>query len=224
MCVSECEHSYWKAEPLTEILARGGEQEKAMELGLTLLSALQAANVRRYRFAGFGAMFRITKGLKLAPLALLGQPRLSKQEFREFLRLLRLYSRRRITLPVLVHGDLHQSHILIDRAARTMGIVDLEAMHVGRAATNFAQLWIGYHYTDQMLGSRFYQRYCERFSRFVTPDFDEDVRFEVALRAFVHVRAGRNQHNGLLEQYADKLLRCMLSGTSFAQQQPIERE
>jgi aminoglycoside phosphotransferase (APT) family kinase protein len=201
--------------PLLEMLYQRCQRAAALDAGMTILTALHEADVRARSGAFFGQFFRWGKGLRLFARTLLDSSLLSPHEKKELRRLLHRYFSNSASRPVLVHGDLHVSHVLVSLEQRTLGLIDLEAMHVGKAATNFAQLWDGYHYAEAMLGRALYERYAHRYGPEMSRRFDDEFRLEVAMRSHKHIEVALRARNALLQQKATALLHAVLSGLSM---------
>ncbi len=168
-------------------------------------------------FVPFSLIYRIFKGLGILLEERFSRaPLLSRGERCELRRLARGYVTRPNRCKVLVHGDLQPSHLIFDPASVTLGIIDLEALHVGKPAANFGQLFTGYHYADPVLGRHLYRRYRARYPDLFDRRFDDDLRAAVALRTYRHVRVARRRGNAELETKALCLLRSVLAGASFA--------
>jgi aminoglycoside phosphotransferase (APT) family kinase protein len=194
------------------------EEEKhgiALDVGRIALEALHRADVSSAPFGLFSRVYRLVRG----PRAMLGEmlhsPLLSLNQRRELRRLVARYMVDGGGRKVLVHGDLQPAHLIFSSARKSLGYIDLEAMHVGKAATNFAQLWIGFHFADPALGQKLYRRFREQSSHLLDECFDADVRAEIALRSYSHIRQGRRQGLEEMEGKARLLLGRVLSGTSF---------
>lgn len=200
--------------PLLELLYRPQQRTAVIDIGMTVLTALHDAQVQTRSETTFSWVFRWGKGLRLLTRTFLDSQSLSTPEKQELRRLVRRYISRRTKRPVLVHGDLHASHVLVATEQKTLGIIDLEAMHVGKAATNFAQLWDGYHYADATLGRDLYERYVQYFGVKDDDHFDNDIRLEMVLRSYDHIRAGERTGNRTLAEKAMALLHNALSGLS----------
>jgi len=182
---------------------------------MTVSDAFHDADLSTVSSDPFSWMFRWGKGLRLLGRTMLGSSSLTPLEKTELKRLVRQYVWGSSGRKVLVHGDLHVSHVLVDFAQGALGIIDLEAMHVGIAATNFAQLWHGFHYADAALGRQLYGRYARKYGVEMDDQFDDDIRLEVALRSHIHIRVGRQTGNQELTEKATHLLHLVLSGASF---------
>jgi aminoglycoside phosphotransferase (APT) family kinase protein len=204
-----------EGESLLSMLYQPALRERAVEMGLVALEALYGVDVASLRFTAFGALYRFGKGPLAALQTLLGTPQIARVEQRQLLRLALSYFARDGTDAVLVHGDLHASHIIIDRAANTLGFIDLEAMHRGNPATDFAHLWTGYHYANAALGHQFYQRHQDQFPHLATDRFDADTRFELALRARKHIGEATRLRNSELKEKATALLHGVLQRVTF---------
>ncbi len=205
-------------QPLLELLYRPETRGLALDLGMAVLEALHAADVARDPFAPFALVYRGLKG----PGILLEErfsraPLLSHSERRELRRLVRGYITHPNRCKVLVHGDLQPSHLIFDPVSATLGIIDLEALHVGKPAANFGQLFTGYHYANPALGRELYRRYRARYPGLFDRRFDDDLRAAVALRTYRHVRVARRRGNIELEEKAHRLLRGVTAGASFAE-------
>jgi hypothetical protein len=190
-------------------------QTAAVDMGMTVLEAFHSANLDSAPSDLFGWVFRWFKGLRLIVRTAFDASSLSDTERKELRRLVARYVLGKTGSRVLVHGDLHASHVLVDSDNRTFGIIDLETMHIGKAATNFAQLWDGYHHADPALGQQLYRRYADQYPGEMDEQFDDDLRLEAALRSHTHIRAGRLTGNTLLVDKAQHLLHGVLSGVSF---------
>jgi len=201
--------------PLIELLYQPELQELAIDAGLAVLHALEQADIRSFPVAGFSAWYDRLR-LPAVALAELGRGSLlTTGQRRAFNRLVSDYIAHRRGPRVLVHGDLQATHLLIDTAAHAMGIIDLEAMREGKAATNFAQLWEAYYFADPSLGLRFYTAYRRAAAATLGDRFDADVRAELALRCYSHIRAGRRTGNDLMIDLSRSLLTRILDGATF---------
>lgn len=200
---------------LFDLLYEPAKQMAAVTIGLVALEAWQRAQIVGHPFPFFSTVFRLVKG----PRVLLHMCRSSKivssDQRREFCRLVAFYARAESESRVLVHGDMHASHLLVNLASSSLGFIDLETVHVGKPATNFAQLWIGYHYADPRLGQTFYREYVARFPDMMSAEFDNDVRAELAIRCHRHVCDGMRTGNQDMESKARTVLAAVLSGTPF---------
>lgn len=204
-----------EGDSLLAMLYEPARQQEALEIGLVVLEALYTADTSLTHFSAFGTLYRFGKGSAAAMRIMASRRKLSTGETSNFLKLLRSYLESSNKDAVLVHGDLHASHVVVDRTTNTVGLIDLEAMHIGKAATNFAQLWTGYHYADCALGKQFYVSHKDRFPHLMTVAFDRDVRIELALRAYSHVCTARHQGNVRLRHKAECLLHSVLQGLSL---------
>lgn len=187
----------------------------AVSAGITALKALHSADVKSAAFSIFGLIFRSIRGPRVFLGEMLGSTVLSPGQRRELQRLIARSAADRGSRNVLVHGDLHASHVIVNLADKSLGLIDLEAMHIGKAATNFAHLWLGFHYVDPLFGQQFYRLYAEQCPDLVDQYFDTDVRAEIALKSYSHISAGRRSGNRDLETKARALLADVLSGASF---------
>ena len=200
---------------LISLLYQEATRDLGLDVGMATLRAFNTADVSPARFTLASLLYRWVRGPKIVLREMLGSALLSRAQRQEFVRLVRGHISHGSGPQVLVHGDLHASHVLVDLERRSLGFIDLEAMHIGKATTNFAQLWGGFHYADETLGRRFYRRYRERFPGLLDAQFDTDVRLELALRSYSHIKAGRRQGNRELEAEASKLLDNALGGACF---------
>jgi hypothetical protein len=191
------------------------EHSTALDIGIIALESLYSADVTSAPFALYSTIYPMLRGPKVAVRELLGSPFLSAKHRRELKRLVAAYVRNRGGKETLVHGDLQAGHLIVNRTKKSLGFIDLEAMCIGKEATNFAQLWIGYHIADRLLGQRFYRRYAEQFSELLNEQFDADVRAEIALRSYSHIEQGIRLGNKKLEGEARILLASVLSGATF---------
>jgi hypothetical protein len=204
-----------EGEALFELLYRQETRQCALDLGITALKALHSASVGSAPLSLFGRAYQPIRELKAAVSEVLGSSLLAPEQRRELRRLVLDYNRDHGEKKVLVHGDLQPSHLIVDPSGRSLGFIDLEAMRIGKAATNFAQLWIGYHIADPLLGRSLYERYAGHHPDPLDARFDTDVRAEMALRCHRHVLEGRRLANRTLEEKAHTLLIRVLSGISF---------
>ena len=163
-----------RGQSVLTMLYEPGQQDIAVTMGLVALEAWQRAVVAGHPFRLFSLAFRLYMRPSAMSKSLLEPGMVSPQQRKEFKWLVTSYTRADDN-HFLVHGDLHASHLIVDLAQQTMGIIDLEATHIGKAATNFAQLWTGYHYAEPELGRQFYRAYKACFPAVVTTSFDSDV-------------------------------------------------
>lgn len=185
----------------------------AIDVGLAALEALQSAEIKGRPFLLFSAIYKYVKG-PLGQLGMTSRQNITRQQ-RHRLNLLMKHYMRDQSSSCLVHGDLHASHLIINKNPLSIGLIDLEVMHIGKAATNFAQLWIGYYYSSPILGAIFYSIYQRYYPNLITPQFDNDVLTELAFRCQNHIQVGMRAGNRSLEFAARNLLTQVLSGSSF---------
>lgn len=205
-------------QPLLALLYHPEKRDLALDLGMTVLEALHSADVARDPFVPFSLIYRVLKGAGILLEERFSRtPLLSRGDRRELRRLVRGYVTGPNRCKVLVHGDLQPSHLIFDAASASLGVIDLEALHVGNPAANFGQLFTGYHYADPALGRQLYRRYRARYPDLFDRRFDDDLRTAVALRCYRHVRVARRRGNAELEKQAHRLLRSVLAGASFAE-------
>jgi aminoglycoside phosphotransferase (APT) family kinase protein len=195
--------------------------DDALHLGLVALDALHLAKVRPTDFLLPGLVFRFVKGPRIALSETISADLLSGPQRIVFIRLLRQHLSTRPRRAVLVHGDLHASHVIVDLAQNTLGVIDFEAMHVGKPSTDFAQMWVGYHYAGPSLGRSFFEQYSARHPALVTEQFDLDVRAELAMRSHRQLRAAHDVGNDGLAARARGLLDTVLSGATFAEMNEV---
>lgn len=188
-------------------------QETALEMGIVALKALERADVSWAPFSLFTEAYDYVRALEVV-LTDTVDPLLSTEQKRSLRRLLRDYVTR-ADRDTLVHGDLQATHLIFDSSARSLGFIDLEAMRIGKAVTNFAQLWEAYYYADPHLGKQFYQRYADERSDGLDGRFDADARAELALRCHSHIRVGRSSGQEQMVGKASDLMTRVLSGEHF---------
>lgn len=191
--------------------------QRALELGLVALEALHRANITSVPYSTLNLVFRVVRGIEAALSHMLGFSFLSSAQKKELIRLLVNHAVPAKGKKVLVHGDLHPSHVIVSPSTDWLGFIDFEAMHIGRVATDFASLWGGFRYADPLLGLELYERYVKRFSDLLDDRFDSDVKAELALRCHSHIAVGRRTGNRELEAKARCLLSGVLSGASLEQ-------
>lgn len=191
-------------------------QGLALDMAMVALVALDRADVTSDRFFLFGKAYGWIRKLKVTLSGRLGVFVLSPEQREKLNHLVSSYTRaRKGERKALVHGDLHARNLVVDCEERSLGFVDLEMMHIGKPVTNFAQLWVSFHFADPLLGQRFYQRYVDQFSETLSEHFSSDVRAEVALRCHSMVAGAKKGGNAELEEKARILLGNALSDTSF---------
>lgn len=203
--------------PLMDLLYQPDKHDLALQAGLAVLKALHGAGVAGHPFPVFSQVYRFAKGPRVLLQEHLGRsPILSGPESHELSRLVRQY----VAVPgpwrVLVHGDLQPSHLIVDSDTSTIGVIDLEALHVGKPAPNFGQLFTGYHYADPALGRGLYACYRQCFPELFDRQFDDDLRTTVALRSYRHAQIARRSGNAELAFQARRLLAGVLAAPSFA--------
>ncbi len=192
---------------LFEMLYDRQAREYALDMAMIALEALCQAEVTPDPFALFRSAYDFVRIRKMFWGEMLGQALLSREQKGKLKHLAENCARRREDdRAVLVHGDLHASHLIVGLAEKSLGFVDLEMMHVGKPVTNFAQLWIGVHFADPLLGREFYQRYANRFPETLDRQFDDDARVEVAIRCYSMIRDGKRVGNVAMEKAARALL------------------
>lgn len=207
-----------RGQPLHDLLYQPKMYDLALDVGMATLAALYAADVSQNPFTFFNLAYRPLKSLSvLLHEQCRSSPLLVHVQRQELARLVQGYILAPEPHKVLVHGDLQPSHLIVDPETSILGIIDLEALHVGKPAANFGQLFTGYHYADPSLGRMLYQRCRARFPNLFDRQFDDDLRAAVALRCYRHVQMARRQGNAELESKARGLLAAVLAGSSFAE-------
>lgn len=214
-CRARCEKI--EGQVLLETIYDPVTSELAMEMAIIALKALAAAKVSSDPFVLFGRAYRCIRRRKILLSEKLNSPLLTPRQNEQLAYLTSNYVRMAPTdKRVLVHGDLHASNLIADFDRKSLGFVDLEMVHIGKPATNFAQLWIGFHMADPLLGQKFYQRYTSKFPEIWTERFDSDVRAEVAMRSYFMIRSGERTGNQVMAEKARNLL-GILNCNSFEQ-------
>ena len=201
---------------LLEVIYEREMQEFALDMAMVALEALNRADVTSGPFALFSRVYRPVRALRVIVAERLRAPVLSSEQRRELNYLVSSYVRcREGERRTLVHGDLHAGNLVVNREGKSLGFVDMEMMHIGKPVTNFAQLWISFHFADLSLGRRLYQRYMSRFSGTLDAHFDPDARAEIALRCYSLVREAVRVGHAELEHKARTLLGNVLKGEGF---------
>lgn len=206
-----------KGRSLLEMIYDQREQTTAVEMAMIAISALSRAEITSDPYKLFGKSYRLIRPMKAAFSEYLLSSMLSNEQRIKMSQMVSQYihigkNERR----VLVHGDFHANNMIIDIESRSVGIVDLEMMHTGKHATNFAQLWVSFHIADPLLGKAFYHKYINQFSAMINEQFGNDVRAEVALRCHSLVRDARKNRHVELERKAHNLLKDVIRTDTFA--------
>ncbi len=205
-----------KGRNLLEMIYDPETQGFALDMAMVALKALNNANVTFEPFVLFGAAYGWVRRLKVTLSEMTGTPILSSEQRVKLSCLASSYTKdRRGERKALLHGDLHAANVVVDCEENSLGFVDLEMMHIGKPVTNFAQLWISFHFADPSLGKRFYSRYVDQFSETLNEHFDSDARAEIALRCYVLVRGAKKSGHAELEKKARVLLASVLHSQSF---------
>jgi aminoglycoside phosphotransferase (APT) family kinase protein len=185
-------------------------------MAMIALEALHRADVTSNPFAFFGQAYRFVRRCKVAFGELFGPSLLSSEQRIRLNWLLGDYTKAsKSGKKALVHGDLHASNLVVNSLGKSLGFVDLELLHIGDPVTNFAQLWIGFHFADPLLGQRFYQRYARQFPDTLDEQFDASVRAEIALRCYSMIRSGKRTGNIDMDEKSRVLLGSVLDDRSF---------
>ena len=202
---------------LLGLLYRPECRQLALDLGIATLKALHAARAESELLFAFGRAYQLLRRLQVSAHETFGAPLLLPHQVRELVELARAYNHDNGEKRVLVHGDLHPSHVIVHPSGSSLALIDLEAMRIGKAATNFAQLWIGYYIADPPAGAGLYERYASLHPDPLDATFEANVRAEMALRCHRHVLEGRRLRNRSLEERAALLLTRVLDGSSVTQ-------
>lgn len=187
----------------------------ALNMGIVALRALHQANVSSAPPFLSDKTYEVLRGAKIVVSEMLGSTSLTARQRIELWRLVAHHLQNTDGDKVLLHGDLHPSNVIINIESNSLGFIDLEAMRVGTAATNFAPLWGAYHFADPILGQRFYEMYAGHFPSVLDDQFCKAVKAELALRSCLHIREAVRTRKPELENKACQLLALILSGTSF---------
>lgn len=207
-----------KGRNLLEMIYDPGMQGLALDMAIVALRALERADVTSASesFILFGKAYGWIRKLKGTLSERVGVFVLSPEQRGKLNLLVSSYMKtRKGARKVLVHGDLHASNLVVNCEERALGFIDLEMLHIGKPVTNFAQLWISFHFADPLLGQRFYQRYVNQFSEILDEHFDSDVRAEIALRCHSMVTGAKKSGNVELEEKAHILLGNVLNSKNF---------
>lgn len=206
-----------RGEQLIDMFYKPEVRELCLDLGIVVLSSLQSADIAAFDGLAFDRWYQRLRAARVLAFEASKRALLSRDQRTALGRLVSDYLRHPYTATVLVHGDLQASHIIVDAESRSLGIIDLEVMRVGRPVTNFAQLWEAYYFADRELGRLFYERYLTECGSFVDEYFDADVRAEVALRCHSHLLASDCAELHILKAPADRLLKEVLGGAGLEQ-------
>lgn len=203
-----------EGQSLLSLAYEQGMQGLALDMAMIALQALERSTVVSNPFRLFGVAYGIVRRLKVITSEWHDESILSPEQRDVLNRLVASYTRNRGgTRKVLVHGDLHAGNLLVNYEEKSLGFVDLEMLHVGKSATNFAQLWISFHFADVSLGRLFYQRYVSQFADVWDERFDADVKAEIALRSYALVREAKRIGNIELERKAYLLMGNVLDSS-----------
>jgi aminoglycoside phosphotransferase (APT) family kinase protein len=188
----------------------------ALDVALAALKALYQVDITYDPFALFGMAYGLVRKAKVSLGEAAGPALLSRGQRQSLARLAAGYTRwhgegRR----VLVHGDLHTSNLIADLSAPSLAFVDLEMMHIGKHATNFAQLWIGFHMADPLLGQSLYRRHARELPEACSLQFENDVRAEVALKSYLLVKGAQRTGRAAMVDKARDLLVSTLDHATF---------
>ncbi len=201
--------------PMSEMLKRAELHGECLELGLVALAALHAADLAAFGSSPLQVLYPHVRALKIVSAEVCRGHFLSARQKRVLWPLLSAYVGARPAQPILVHGDLQASHLIVDLEAGSLGFVDLEAMRIGHPVTNFAQLWEAFYYADRTLGRELYRRFAAEHPDLLTPSFDASARAELALRCHAHIPDARRFRVREYEGKARRLLDDVLSGATF---------
>jgi glycosyltransferase involved in cell wall biosynthesis len=205
-----------EGQSLLEMVYGQETQDLALDMAIVALKALEMAAVVSDPFRLFGLAYGLVRRLKVTTSELYGESILSPKQRGRLNRLVANYTQNKgVGRRVLVHGDLHAGNLLVNCEERLLGFVDLEMLHIGKSATNFAQLWISFHFAAPSLGQRFYRRYVKQFPQILSEQFDSDVRAEVALRCHSMVGEAKKGGNAELGEKSRILLGDVLGSKSF---------
>jgi aminoglycoside phosphotransferase (APT) family kinase protein len=205
-----------KGQSLSAMIYDQEMQGFALDIAMVALKALSRADVTSKPFVLFGTAYGLIRRLKTILSETWDASVLSPEQRVKLNHLVSSYAKpRKGERKVLVHGDLHASNLVVDCEERSLGFVDLEMMHIGKSVTNFAQLWISFHFAAPSLGRKFYQRYMNQFPEMLDGHFDSDVRAEVALRCHSMVKEAEKIGHAELEEKSRVLLGNVLKGESF---------
>lgn len=201
---------------LLEMIYDPKTRDLALDMAMVALKALNVADVSPAPFSLFSRIYGMGRRLKIALGERLGASILSPAQRATLNLLVPSYLKTREgEKKALVHGDLHAGNLLVNWKTNSLGFVDLEMVHIGKPVTNFAQLWISFHFADPSLGQNLYHRYINQSPAMTDGYFDSDCRAEVALRCYSNLREARKNGNTELEEKARILLGNVLNGTSF---------
>ena len=201
---------------LLEMIYDRETQERAQDIALIALRALEGADTVPASFVVFGIAYRLARSLKTPLGERLGVSILSSEQRAKLNRLMLSYVQPgRGQTKVLVHGDLHAGNLVVNSEEGVLGVIDLEMMHLGRPVTNFAQLWVSFYFAAPELGRRFYCQYVEEHSGTLDKRFDRDAQAEVAVCCLSLIREARRSAHVELEEKAHALLGNVLGSGSF---------
>lgn len=202
-------------ENLLEMLYCPQKRDAALSMALIALQALYEANIHGTPFPLFSCAYRLFRNWKILLREAVGR-RILTQEQRATIRGLFAQERRgRNRQRVLVHGDLHATNVLINLAVPSLAFLDLELMHEGSPATDFAPLWLGFYFADPHLGMTFRQQYVETFPDKIDDQFDISFRAEVARRCYAMIRTGQKLCHARMVTLSHTLLENTLTARTW---------
>jgi len=198
------------------LLYRPHSQLLALRMALTALEAFERATTSPDDFKWFSRFYRWHRERKIRSVEREKYVHLSAIEKKE---LRSLYSMVGIADgSTLVHGDLHASNLVIDQSTNSLGILDLELLHIGHPATNFAQLWIAFHFADPILGGRFFYEYAKNHPWITNHLSEQIIKAEIVVRCYSMIEVGfKHQAKSLMRDSSTHLMKATLSGQSFQQ-------
>lgn len=189
---------------------------EALSMALIALDAFEGASIGENDFAWFSKLFRLRRSWKMRAIKHSHQLLLSTKEKRALADLHSAVAL--VESPSLVHGDLHAGNLIVDFQNRSLGILDLELLHIGHPAINFAQLWIAFFFADPRLGGQLYHAYAQSHPWIAKPPSERVIKAEIVLRCYSMIETGNQKPTkSIMKDKSLQLLKAILSVDSFQQ-------
>ncbi len=197
--------------PLMTGLYNAGQSSDAVQMAATALQALNLARFDQNPFPIFSCLYWPVRVLKVRLRQASHVRLLSAQDAQRLATLLERPAGGQPRPMSLVHGNLHGGNVIMDAERRSLALVDLEMMHLGDPAADFAALWVTHYIAGPQLAGQFFRATAERLPGLLGGDFLPRAGREILVETYLMVYKGRSGGNQDLEQRSLALLKRLLA-------------
>ena len=132
--------------------------------------------------------------------------------------IIKLLLKHLITLPkekVIVHGNLHAENILVNYHDNSLGIIDMEMLHIGSPIIDFAMIWLSIYFLSPQIACNFFHKVKNHLQYLMVDKNLENILVELAIESYLMIIKAKQNHNAELEIKSKSLLLQILTCGDF---------